>query len=159
MKQIFTIIFSLFVSIVLSQEIDISDTIQQNDTIPYYLPSYCYYLPSIELKNKNNILHLPKEYQNKGITGKMYTCFYVDKHGKIHNYVLMKVSLRDSLDNEIINFFNRDRIHEYSDTLQVFYRIALEKKEDIIITVDSNFVDYIKDAKMSFGITFTFEDD
>ena len=141
MKQIFTIIFSLFVSIVLSQEIDISDTIQQNDTIPYYLPSYCYYLPSIELKNKNNILHLPKEYQNKGITGKMYTCFYVDKHGKIHN------------------FFNRDRTHEYSDTLQVFYRIALEKKEDIIITVDSNFVDYIKDAKMSFGITFTFEDD
>ncbi len=162
MKQLLIIIlfFKLFISISLAQEIEIIDidTIEKDTLVPFLLPHYIPPCPSVELKD-SNIIKLPNQYKNRGLIAKSYTNFCIDKKGQTSDFVLIRLSLKDSLNNEIFDFFNKNRINEYPHKVQIFYDLILEKKKDIDITVNSDFVNYIKDSKMSFLIRFIFKDD
>ncbi len=159
MKQLLMIFLflTLFISIAYGQEIKVNDSIVKNEDTSL-LPSYIYPSPSLELKD-SNIIELPIQYKNKGITGNVFTCFFVDKKGQIIDYIIINMYLKDSLNNKLFHFYNENRINEYPQKVQIFYDLVLEKKKDIIITVNDDFVNYIKDGEMHFSVRFVFKDD
>ncbi len=150
----------LFLSHCLGQEeveiIEI-DTIEEQEDTTYIIGFPIYFYPIIKIKDR--IINIPDIYKHKKITGKVSVDFTINKKGEINDYILSEIFLKDSMDNYIIYYYNNKHINKYSDTLVVFYDLILEKKKDILIEIDSNFINCIKDNKLNCNFIFIFKDD